>query len=72
MYCSLMIISILESLGDREVACLTSDRQGSNFKSSSSVICSSHHHQEVILTQISLDEQRDYLNSHSLFIFLVS
>ena len=48
---------IVGSLRDREVACLTSDRQGSNFES-----CvwrtvsshSSHHPQEVLLAQFSL------------------
>ena len=47
----------VESLRDREVACSTSDRQGSNFE-----FCvrrtvsshSSHHPQEVLLTQFSL------------------
>ena len=50
-------VSIVRSLRDREVACSTSDRQGSNFEScvwrtvSSQ---SSHHPQEVILAQFSL------------------
>ena len=50
-------VSIVGSLRDREVACSTSDRQGSNFKScvwrtvSSQ---SSHHPQEVLLAQFSL------------------
>ena len=50
-------LSIAGSLRDREVACLASDRQGSNFES-----CvwrtvsshSSHHLQKVILAQFSL------------------
>ena len=48
--------SIVGSLRDREVACSTSDRQGSNFEScvwrtvSSQ---SSHHPQEVLLAQFS-------------------
>ena len=50
-------VSIMGSLRDREVACSTSDRQGSNFES-----CvwrtvssrSSHHPQEVLLAQFSL------------------
>ena len=50
-------VSIVGSLRDREVACLASDRQGSNFES-----CvwrtvsshSSHHPQEVLLAQFSL------------------
>ena len=50
-------VSIVGSLRDREVACSTSDRQGSNFEScvwrtvSSQ---SSHHLQEVLLAQFSL------------------
>ena len=50
-------LSIVESLRDREVACLASDRQGTNFE-----FCvwrtvsshSSHHPQEVLLAQFSL------------------
>ena len=50
-------VSIVGSLRDREVACSASDRQGSNFES-----CvwrtvsshSSHHPQEVLLAQFSL------------------
>ena len=51
------VSSIVGSLHDREVACSTSDRQGSNFEScvwrtvSSQ---SSHHPQEVLLAQLSL------------------
>ena len=50
-------VSIVGSLRDREVACSTSDRQGSNSEScvwrtvSSQ---SSHHPQEVLLAQFSL------------------
>ena len=50
-------VSIVGSPRDREVACSTSDRQGSNFEScvwrtvSSQ---SSHHPQEVLLAQFSL------------------
>ena len=50
-------VSIVGSLRDREVACLASNRQGSNFEScvwrtvSSQ---SSHHPQEVLLAQFSL------------------
>ena len=50
-------LSIVGSLRDREVACSTSDRQGSNFESCVWRIVSSHssHHlQEVLLTQFSL------------------
>ena len=52
-----MKVSIVGSLRDREVACSTSDRQGSNFEScvwrtvSSQ---SSHYPQEVLLAQFSL------------------
>ena len=52
-----MLVSIVGSLRDREVACSASDRQGSNFEScvwrtvSSQ---SSHHPQEVLLAQFSL------------------
>ena len=50
-------VSIVGSLRDREVACSTSDRKGSNFES-----CvwrtvssrSSHHPQEVLLARFSL------------------
>ena len=50
-------LSIVGSLRDREVACLASDRRGSNF---ASCVCrtvsshSSHHPQEVLLAQFSL------------------
>ena len=50
-------VSIVGSLRDREVACSTSDRQGSNFETcvwrtvSSQ---SSHHPQEVLLARFSL------------------
>ena len=52
-----MLLSIVESLRDREVVCSASDLQGSNFES-----CvwrtvsshSSHHPQEVLLAQFSL------------------
>ena len=54
-------LSIVGSLRDREVACSTADRQGSNFES-----CvwrtvsshSSHHPQEALLAQFSLCAQR--------------
>ena len=53
----LVKVSIVGSLRDREVACSTSDRQGSNFeycvwRTVSSQ--SSHHPQEVLLAQFSL------------------
>ena len=54
---SRVIVSIVGSFRDREVACSASDRQGSNFEScvwrtvSSQ---SSHHPQEVLLAEFSL------------------
>ena len=56
-FCWTVLVSIVGSLRDREVACSNSDRQGSNFEScvwrtvSSQ---SSHHPQEVLLAQFSL------------------
>ena len=47
-------VSIVGSLRDREVACSTSDRQGSNFESCVWRTVSSHHPQEVLLAQFSL------------------
>ena len=50
-------VSIVGSLGDREVACSVSDRQGSNFESCVWRTVSfqlSHHPQEVLLAQFSL------------------
>ena len=47
-------LSIVGSLRDREVACLASDRQCSNFKSCVWRTVSSHHPQEVLLAQFSL------------------
>ena len=50
-------LSIVGSLRDREVACSSSDRQGSNFESCvwrTASSHSSHHPQEVILAQFSL------------------
>ena len=66
-------VSIVGSLRDREVACLTSDRQGSNFES-----CvwrtvsshSSHHPQDVPLAQFSLYVHKGGLKPDSFhFIF---
>ena len=66
-------VSIVGSLCDREVACSTSDRQGSNFES-----CvwrtvssrSSHHPQEVLLAQFSLYVHKGGLKPDSFhFIF---
>ena len=57
MFLPHLLVKIVGSLCDREVACSASDRQGSNFES-----CvwravsshSSHHPQEVLLAQFSL------------------
>ena len=63
-------VSIVGSLRDREVACSTSDRQGSNFEScvwrtvSSQ---SSHHHQDVLLAQFSLYVHKGGLKPDSFF-----
>ena len=69
----LVKVSIVGSLRDREVACSTSDRQGSNFEScvwrtvSSQ---SSHHPQEVLLAQFSLYVHKGGLKPDS-FHFLI-
>ena len=61
-------VSIVGSLCDREVACSTSDRQGSNFEScvwrtvSSQ---SSHHPHEVLLAQFSLYVHKGGLKPYS-------
>ena len=50
-------VSIVGSLRDREVACPTSDRQGSNFESCVWRTVSSqsfHHPQEILLAQFSI------------------
>ena len=50
-------VNIVGNLRDREVACLASDRQGSNFESCAWRTVSSqssHHPQEVLLAQFSL------------------
>ena len=55
-----MLVSIVGSLRDREVACSTSDRQGSQGSNFESCVWrtvssqSSHHPQEVLLAQFSL------------------
>ena len=67
-------LSIVGGLRDREVACSTSDRQGSNFES-----CvwrtvsshSSHHPQEVLLAQFSLYVHKGGLKPDS-FHFILS
>ena len=67
-------VSIAGSLRDREVACSSSDRQGSNFEScvwrtvSSQ---SSHHPQEVLLAQFSLYVHKGGLKPDS-FHFILS
>ena len=66
-------VSIVGSLRDREVACSTSDRQGSNFEScvwrtvSSQ---SSHHPQEVLLAQFSLYVHKGGLKPDSFHFIL--
>ena len=67
-------VSIVGSLRDREVACSTSDRQGSNFGScvwrtvSSQ---SSHHPQEVLLAQFSLYVHKGGLKPDSFCIVAI-
>ena len=66
-------VSIVGSLHDQEVACSTSDRQGSNFEScvwrtvSSQ---SSHHPQEVLLAQFSLYVHKGGLKPDSFHFFV--
>ena len=65
-----VIVSIVGSLRDREVACSTSDRRGSNFEScvwrtvSSQ---SSHHPQEILLAQFSLYVHKGGLKPDSFY-----
>ena len=67
-----VIVSIVGSLRDREVACSASDRQGSNFEScvwrtvSSQ---SSHHPQEVLLAQFNLYVHKGGLKPDSFHFF---
>ena len=71
----IMLISIVGSLRDREVACSASDRQGSNFEScvwrtvSSQ---SSHHPQEVLLAQFSIYVHKGGLKPDSFHFFYVN
>ena len=69
-------VSIVGSLRDREVACSTSDRQGSNFESCVWRTVSSqpsHHPQEVLLAQFSLYVHKGGLKPDSFhFIFTIS
>ena len=70
----LVKLSIMGSLRDREVACSTSDRQGSNFESCVRRAVSSHsshHPQEVLLAQFSLYVHKSGLNPDS-FHFVVA
>ena len=63
-------VSIVGSLSDREVACSTSDRQGSNFEScvwKTVSSQSSHHPQEVLLAQFSLYVHIDGLKPESFY-----
>ena len=70
---TLVKVSIVLSLRDREVACSASDRQGPNFEScvwrtvSSQ---SSHHPQEVILAKFSLYVHKGGLKP-DLFLFVL-
>ena len=68
----LVELSIVGSLRDRQIACSSSDLQGSNFKS-----CvwravsshSSHHSQEVLLAQFSLYVHKSVLKPDSFHLF---
>ena len=65
-------VSIVGSLRDREVACSTSDRQGSNFESCVWRTVSSqspHHPQEVLLAQFSLYLHKGGLKPDSFHLF---
>ena len=64
-------LSIVGSLRDREVACSTSDRQGSNFESCVWRTVSSHHPQKVLLAQFSLYVHKGGLKPDS-FHFIYS
>ena len=68
-------VSIVGSLRDREVACSTSDRQGSNFEFcvwrtvSSQSSHSTDHPQEVLLAQFSLYVHKGGLKPDSFHLF---
>ena len=65
-------VSIVGSIRDREVACSTSDRQGSNFESCAWRTVSSqssHHPQEVLLAQFSLYVHKGGLKPDSFHLF---
>ena len=64
-------LSIVESLRDREVACSSSDRQGSNFESCvwrTVTSHSSHHSQEILLAQFSLYVHKGGLKPDSFHV----
>ena len=66
---------IAGSLRDREVACSTSDRQGSNFESCVWRTVSSHssqHHQQVLLAQFGLYVHKGGLNPIHFILEVVS
>ena len=63
-------VNIVGSLCDREVACSTSDRQGSNFESCVWRTVSSHHPQEVLLAQFSLYVHKGGLKPDSFHFYL--
>ena len=68
-------VSIVGSLRDREVACLASDRQGSNFESCvrrAVSFQSSHHPQEVLLAQFSLYVHKGGLKPDSFHFICIS
>ena len=68
-------VCIVGSLRDREVACLASDRQGSNFESCvwrTVSIQSSHHPQEVLLAQFSLYVHKGGLKPDSFHFYILS
>ena len=59
------LANIMGSLCDQEVACSTSNRQGSNFESCVWKAMSSHssnHPQEVLMTRFSLYEDKGGIN----------
>ena len=64
-------LSIVGSLRDREVACSTSDRQGSNFESCVWRTVSSHHPQEVLQAQFSLYVHKGGLKPNSFNFILL-
>ena len=66
-------VSIVGSLRDREVACSTSDPQGSNFESCVLRTVSSqlsHHPQDVLLAQFSLYVHKSGLKPDSFHFYI--